>query len=321
MWVSPTFSQLSEVISSSKGHLLLCSPYITSPALNVVAESLPDAVTGVEVWTRLETHDWLTGVSDPEGLLDFMEQVEGRVGDVPIRSAERLHAKIIISDGAQALAGSANLTVGGYRRNLEAARVVMGDEVGQLRAIVDQMRPDLALVTQEQFRDFVSQCADKADSQEALLDLIRQEMDTPDLGPAPLTAYAAFLECLEEQPSTVAQEALAIARNDDGNNNTGKVKQAFFGVQRFLQEYPRHRAFVRDLPIDEWFDVAESPLMADWQRFLDDFQAEANRAYGYSIPTLRGYLTPASGGTRTGGGGGDNQLKRVWPFVGRATAG
>ena len=319
-WVSPEFTHLQEVVSSSEGRLLLCSPYISNPALNVVAESLPDAVSTVEVWTRLEPQDWLTGVSDPEGLLDFMGQVRDQVGDVPVRHAERLHAKIIVSDGPQAIAGSANLTRGGFARNIEAARIVTGDEIEQLRGIVDHVRPRLTGVTQQQFRDFVSQCAEKTDSQEALLDLIRQEMPAPDFGPAPLTAYGAFLDFLATHTSPVAGQALEIARNWDGNNNTGKVKQAFFGVQRFLQEYPHHRAFVEALPDDEWFDVADSLLMPDWRRFLADFAEEANPAYGYSIATLRGYLTVASGGTRTGGGGGDNQLKRVWPLAGRATA-
>ena len=55
----------------------------------------------------------------------------------------------------------------------------------------------------------------------------------------------------------------------------------------------------------------------DWQGFLADFREEHNEAHRYAIRTLTGYLTPSSGGTRTGGGGGDNELKRVWPFVAR----
>lgn len=318
-WAAPGVAHLEDVVRSAEGRLLLCSPYISTPALDIVAAALPPAVRTVEVWTRLEPRDWLTGVSDPEGLLDFMRQIEDRVGQVAVRHSERLHAKVIVSDGPRALAGSANLTMGGFVHNVEAVRIVTGDETPRLRALAEGMRQRLQAVSREQFEEFVAGCTARLDSQEALLDLIRTEMPPPRFGPPPLMPYARFLEYVERYDSEVAGQVAAIARNRDGNNNTGKVKQAFFGVQRFLQEYPNRRAFAENLPDDRWFDVAGSSIKRDWRRFLDDFADEADADYGYSIPTLRRYLTPASGGTRTGGGG-DNELKRVWPFAARATA-
>ena len=320
-WLSPSVDDLKKVITSSTGDLLLCSPYISKPGLNVVAGSLPPAVNRIEVWTKLDPQDWLTGASDPEGLLDFTEQVEGQVGSVSVRHSLRLHAKVIASDGPLALAGSANLTAGGFGGNLEVVRFVSGDELSQLRSFVDSIRPRLTSVTLDQFKEFVSQCVAKIDSQEALLALIREEMPPPDLGPQPLVSYSDFLAFLNSEGSPLAADILTIARNLDNNNNTGKVKQAFYGIQRFLQEYPQHRSMVAGLPDDEWFDVARSQLASDWGRFLQDYSAEVSPAYGYSVPTLIGYLTPSSGGIRTGSGGGDNELNRVWPFVGRVMTG
>ena len=319
-WTTPSVALLEDVVRSAEGHLLLCSPYISTPALGIVAAALPPLVRTVEVWTRLEPRDWLTGVSDPEGLLDFMRQIEGQVGRVDVRHSERLHAKVIVSGGPRALAGSANLTMGGFVHNVEAVRIVTDDEVPHLRALAEGMRQRLRTVSREQFEEFVAECTARLDSQEALLDLIRAEMPTPRFGPPPLMPYARFLEYVEQYDSEVARQVVVIARNRDSNNNTGKVKQAFFGVQRFLQEYPDRRAFAEDLPDDRWFDVSGSPIEQDWRRFLDDYADEVDADYGYSIPTLLRYLTPASGGTRTGGGGGDNELKRVWPFVARASA-
>ena len=321
-WIAPQGTDLETVIAASEGRLILCSPYISTPALNIVSDGLPDSVSSIEVWTRLETKDWLTGASDPEGLLDFMREVEGRIDTIALRHARHLHAKVFISDGPMALAGSANLTAGGFRRNLEVARVVMDDEIGELRAIVDRIRPNLSPVDMEQFESYVSNCVEKLDSQEALLDLIRQEMPAPDLGPRALVPFNEFLKFVSAQrsASNLAEEVHRIARNLDGNNNSGKVKQAFFGVQRFLQEYPQHQSFVRALPEEDWFDVGASTLRTDWVRFLNDFRDEVNQAYQYSMPTLIRYLTPSSGGTRRGGGGGDNELKRVWPLVPRAIA-
>ena len=319
-WVSPTREDLKTVIETSSGGLLLCSPYISSAGLHIVTDALPSDVSRIEIWTKLDPHDWLTGASDPEGLLDFVQQVEPYVSGVSLRQSNNLHAKIVVSDGPHGLAGSANLTAGGFGGNLEVVRLTSGGELDELRNFVDSVRPRLAPVTLAQFNEFVAQCVAKVDSQEALLALIREEMPPPELGPQPVISYGDFLDFLDSQTSEVSREILTIAKNLDRNNNTGKVKQAFFGVQRFLQEYPVHRDYVAGLPDDRWFDVSQDSMSQDWRRFLRDYAAEVNSAYGYSIPTLIGYLTRTSGGSRTGGGGGDNELKRVWPFVGRLVA-
>jgi hypothetical protein len=78
-----------------------------------------------------------------------------------------------------------------------------------------------------------------------------------------------------------------------------------------------HRAAVDGLPL-EWFDVLDSAFANDWLQFLNDFDDESNLDYGYSIRILRNYLPFNYGGTLTGGGGGSNELKRVWPYIGRA---
>ena len=316
-WIHPNAASLHEVVSASRGRLILCSPYVSVPALDVVANALPKRVDSVEVWTKLDTRDWLTGASDPEGLLNFTQLVQDRVGPVAIRQSKDLHAKLIVSDGAKAMAGSANLTRGGFMHNIEIMRVVTGREVAHLHGFVNQMRPKLRPVTAQQFMDFVSVCAAKTTSKEALLELIRQEVPESELGPIPLMPLSRFLSYVRTRRSQLAREVLHIAANADGNNNQGKIKQAFFGVQRFLQEYPQHRAAVEILPM-RWFDVAQSPLYSDWVAFLDRFADEADDYHEYSIFTLRRYLPIGYGGTLVGGGGGSNELKRIWPFVGRA---
>ena len=316
-WLSPTHENLKTVIETSSGNLLLCSPYVSGPGLDIVADALPSDVERIEIWTKLNSYDWLIGASDVEGLLDFIQLVEPQVSDVSLRQSEDLHAKIVISDGPRGLAGSANLTAAGFGRNLEIVRLTSGDELDELRSFVDYMRPRLDNVTLEQFDGFVAQCVEKIDSQEALLDLIRKEMPPSDLGPPPLVSYGEFLNYLDSQASPVAKQILIIAKNLDHNNNTGKVKQAFYGIQRFLQEYPAHRDYVAGLPDDKWFDVSTDSMFEDWSRFLRDYRLEDNPTYAYSIRTLIRYLTPTSGGVRTGGGGGDNELKRVWPFAAR----
>ena len=115
----------------------------------------------------------------------------------------------------------------------------------------------------------------------------------------------------------MAHDLSVIADNGGGNNNQGKVKHAFFGIQRFLQEYSQHLPTVAALPGNLPVDVRKQPFEADWRQFLQDHAEEANHDYDYRIQTLIGYLTPSQGGKRGGGGGGNNELQRAWPLVGR----
>lgn len=316
-WLLPQMETLNEVVSASKGHLVLCSPFVSSPALHVVEAALPKAVPSVEFWTKLDARDWLTGASDPEGLLDFLNAVKKSSRTVSIRHGNTLHAKFIVSEGTKAIAGSANLTAGGYRRNIEISRIVTGQEVERLREVANGMRPKLETISLQQFTGFVSECTAKVVTKEALIDLIREEAPASPTGSGSLVSYKDFLDYLGEQNNPLAAEILRIATNQDGNNNTGKVKQAFYGVQRFVQEYPMHRTTVDGLPL-QWFDVLESGFANDWIEFLGDYDSESNPDYEYSIHILRNYLPFNYGGTLTGGGGGSNELKRVWPYVGRA---
>ena len=317
-WQTPGWPMLEDVIRTAEGRLILCSPYIRREALNTVANVFPDAVHSVEVWTKLDQRDWLLGASEPDGLRDFIDDLRLHRDNVSIRNGQHLHAKLVVSDGPKAIAGSANLTRGGYVRNLEIARLVDGGELHELRAEAERIRSNLTAVSDEQFQQFVSECMGKVETQEALLDLIRSETPSHEFGPEGLLSFRDLWGLLEASSTEMASDLLAIAKNLDGNNNNGKVKQAFYGVQRFLQEYPAHKAFVANLSEEEWFDVRDSDLWVDWSQFLKSHGHEVVPEYEYAMPILVSYLTVSSGGMRTGGGGGDNQLKRVWPFVGRA---
>lgn len=322
MWLSPKRNDLAQVVSSANNYLLLCSPYISRPGLDIISDNLPPSVQNIDIWTKLSAEDWLVGASQPDGLLEFIEAQRQNI-KFELRESSRLHAKIIYSDGDQGLAGSSNLTAGGFGNNIEVVNVVAGDELKALGEFANSIRQWLNPVSLASFSDFVRRCLEKIDTQEALLQLIRDE--SPESEPAlilrAIIPYGDFLEALEPSNNSLHREIITIARNHDGNNNSGKVKQAFYGVQRFLQEYPQHIPFVSGLPAGAWFEVASSPLNDDWVTFLSDFGDEASSPYSYSIPTLIRYLTPNSGGTRTGGGGGDNELKRVWQAVGRMMAG
>ena len=164
--------------------------------------------------------------------------------------------------------------------------MVRGAELLELRHFVESIRPKLDGVGLAGFRSFVSSCLAKVDSQEALLDLIRGEMPPHDVTARSLIPYSTYIEYLRNSNASQDRDILAIALNLDHNNNSGKVKHAFYGIQRFLQEYPQHLAYVAGLDPDQWFDVRLSPLWADWRSFLDAYESEASDAYQYRMRTL-----------------------------------
>ena len=321
MWMSPNIEHLERAVTAARRELLLCSPYVTRHGLAATSQALPSSVEHIDIWTKMSTEDFLVGATQPDGLLEFIDSVTSSGRSVAIRASDKLHAKIILSDGSEALAGSSNLTRGGFGGNIEVMRRVTSMEIDELRELTDWIRPQLSPIDLQQFRDFVDQCLAKVGSQEVLLDLVRLEMPTPKIGPKPLVPYSQYLKRLSTSPNELDQEILEIAWNRDHNNNGGEVKYAFYGIQRFLQEYPRHTSFVAGLPEDTWFEVGDSHLDNDWRAFLRAYEAESSPSYQYSIWTLvNTYLTPSSGGRLTGGGGGNNELKRVWPSVGRLMA-
>ena len=178
MWKSPTFEDLSEIVTAANERLVLCSPYISRPALALVNDALPESVIHIDIWTKLSAEDWLIGASHPDGLLEFIESVASRKVATTLRESSKLHAKIIISDGDEGLAGSANLTAGGFSNNLEVIRRVSGTELDNLKAFAETIRRELSLINLDDFKDFVNKCLSKIDSQEALLELIREDCQT-----------------------------------------------------------------------------------------------------------------------------------------------
>ncbi len=168
-WVSPSFEHLKSVIEASKGTLILCSPYVSKTGLDAVCDSLPSSVEAVEVWTKLSRIDWFTGASDPPALAKFLQRVKERGRSIQIRCSNDLHAKVIISDGSMSLAGSANLTNGGFKQNKEIARIVTGEEIEQLRDVAREISGKLSFVSDHDFQTFVSWCECNRDQRKKFL--------------------------------------------------------------------------------------------------------------------------------------------------------
>lgn len=319
MWKISRREDVLSLISEARRSLLACSPYITRYGIRLIEAGLSNRrLQEIEIWTKFDMRDWLTGASDVDALRDFARDLP-KTTRLTFRISERLHAKFIVVDDARAIAGSANLTAGGLMTNIEIIRLLPQDEVPQLLTYVNDTRQLLEAASLQDLDFFVSQCNREAGNREALLDLIRETMPPPPGGRRPLIPLAEFVRFSQQFATKPARDVTVIFLNQDGNNRIGHLMQGFYAVQRFLQEYPQHIPYVSQLPVDEAFPLVDSPVYRDWLAFLGRFRGESEPAYKYDLATLvESYLNQPLGGTRRrGGGAGDYPFKIVWPFVGR----
>lgn len=318
VWKMPDTVDLSQVVSRAQNSLLICSPFITASGLDALSQAVATTLRTVEIWTKFDARDWLTGASEPDALLEFLENLPAVI-QKSIKISPRLHTKLILADESVALAGSANLTEGGLGRNIELIRTVAPPETTELVTYVTRTRPTLYPATLQNLRDFVTQCQQQAKDREALLDLIRQVTPSSVLPRGPLIPLSKFIEYTVTLRGFLPQEVRKIYFNEDGNNRTGHLKQGYYGAQRFLQE---NRQFIEPLSQSSLQNQLEpdQTLLDSWRQFLEQFGDESDSSYGYDFNILRGYLTRQYGGNRVGGGGGDYPFKIVWSILARLMA-
>lgn len=317
-WKNPDAKDVADVVTSAKSHLLICSPFISGYGLSLVSRSLPHSVELLEVWTRIELRDWVTGASEPDALLDFLDVLPSRVHS-QLYTSRHLHAKFLLADDKLAWSGSSNLTAGGFGTNIEIGKIVQPPEIAEILHYANGARELLSPTSPADLRNFVTECQRRTEDREALLELV-QDVAPAVPGKQPLVPLKRFVDFCKRFSGAAADDIRVIYYNTDGNNRTGHLKQGYYAVQRFLQEYPQHVGYVSGLP-EEPFDLRGWPLETDWHAFVSRFPDDTNDDLGYDLRILIDtYLTPAFGGRRLGGGGGDYPFKLVWPFVARLMA-
>ncbi|SFB02502.1 hypothetical protein SAMN04515620_11325 [Collimonas sp. OK607] len=93
----------------------------------------------------------------------------------------------------------------------------------------------------------------------------------------------------------------------------GHVTQAIGVCQEFLEAFPEHIATIRNADPTLPFDVAGNRrVQTDLTTWIAAQAGTFGRAaYGYSYDTFQRNTTATLGGTRQGGGGADDEFKRV----------
>lgn len=95
-------------------------------------------------------------------------------------------------------------------------------------------------------------------------------------------------------------------------NTAGHLHHAFGAAQKFFDSYPQHRQTIATASPLEPYRLNEltEDIQQDWVAFLEERQGDFGSGdYRYNWDKLRRVLTARCGGTRDGGGGGDNELE------------
>lgn len=124
---------------------------------------------------------------------------------------------------------------------------------------------------------------------------------------------------LDQERSRTALSFLSGRALDLGLKKTdatrGHLFQAVGAVQKFLDQYPGHLPTIKsNSPLNPY--KPNGQVLKDWLKFIAANGGPYERAsFGYNYNTLKGYLTAKYGGTRAGGGGGDNELEIAFRLV------
>lgn len=110
--------RLSELIRAARQRLVIASPYVSHEGTALVAANLNAVLResgAILFLTDLSPLNVCQGVTDPEAIRTMC----GLTSRLSIRHLPKLHAKVYVADSDVAIITSANLTIGGLRRNRE----------------------------------------------------------------------------------------------------------------------------------------------------------------------------------------------------------
>ena len=144
-------------------------------------------------------------------------------------------------------------------------------------------------------------------------------MNKKTLQPTPVFSFDEFLKhvaMLGKSGIDISQTGQKCAKdyNTNWHNLQGHVKQAFYGVQRFLQENPAFIARIAQSNMGAPYSM-EREMKKAWIDFLRKHRRE--QAIDYSLGVLYNQTPVEWGGRITGGGGGFTYVPRSFPIVAR----
>ncbi len=140
----------------------VCSPWISGEGVAMLQGLMGQSASSLrklEVWLRLSSDDARAGLTDYRAVAGWLDRLRDAVPDLEIQvwTAPNLHAKVVWTTSG-ALVGSANLTLGGYERNVELAVRLEAEEAASQVSIREILRVPMVAVGDEQWKRFVNSC-------------------------------------------------------------------------------------------------------------------------------------------------------------------
>lgn len=334
--IRPHWSVLDEIVRNATSNLIICTPYFSSEGLSRLCDNIQN-LNKFSFWTRLNPYDWVAGASDPEELLALLTLIKETVPTVNLSVSPRLHAKFYIADSSIAVAGSSNLSDGGFTNNLEILVSFRGIEVESvLRYANNQILPNLHVLAISDLQSWITLSKpsildarqDKLD-QPVILAPVQEGLDRllgygriqqPNINEPDIERYNSFIDWLRHSSNLAgANKILDRHDNVDGQNLTGHCKQSFFAIYLFLKSLQPNLTKNLSNQID-YFDPTyiwnlDENLLTKWIQYFDCHATDKSAHYSFSV--LRGILPTALGGTVSTGGGASSTFKRLLPLVAR----
>ena len=127
----------------------------------------------------------------------------------------------------------------------------------------------------------------------------------------------SYKQCLNEIKNHTPNSHMAWVVVEKGvgqsDGTRGHVTQAVGVAQQFLEAHPQHIDRIKSADPTKPYDVAHDAILRnDLTTWIANQNGSFGRsAYGYSYDSFKKNTTATLGGTRTGGGGADDEFKRV----------
>lgn len=154
--IQPSWESIERVLTGAT-RIVISSPWISREGVAFLNKVW--ATTNCkdwEIWVRLTPMDYVGGVSDFHGLLDFASALPAR--HVRVWSNNALHTKLYWGGNSLALVGSSNLTAAGLSTNVEAGVLLRGTP-GEIATFVEEQRRQLSEVGMSRIQEFLSECS------------------------------------------------------------------------------------------------------------------------------------------------------------------
>lgn len=144
--IETTYSEAAiSLVDSAMKTLSLVSPFMEAKGVGKLLDSLLRALKrGVNVSIFTHAADDVSSYAST-ALDEVRREAEGLSGHLSVYSARTdlpllLHSKLVVSDAARAIVGSANVTARGFGENLEAGVVLGERQTAEIAAVVDALR-------------------------------------------------------------------------------------------------------------------------------------------------------------------------------------